>query len=127
METQIGSDAALPNLTTDITCWGNGQLNFRRASDQAILAVADSVVQDGGAQRLLKRYRESPTATLSVLLQTEISGQRNRDQLSEMLSETSTNFSLWIDASAKGSGSQRTFAVMRRDDEGVTRQTKFAH
>jgi hypothetical protein len=127
MEAQIGSDAALPNLTTDITCWGTGQLNIRRASDQAILAVAGSVVQDGGAQRLLKRYRESKTASLSVLLQTEISGQRNRDKLSRMLSETSINFSVWVDASANGSGSQRTFAVMRRDEEGVTRQTKFAH
>ncbi len=127
MEAQIGSDAALPNLTTDITCWGTGQLNIRRASDQAILAVASSVVQDGGAQRLLTRYRESPKATLGVLLQTEISSQRNRDQLSTMLSEASTNFSVWIDASAKGSGSQRWFAVMRRDEEGVTRQTRFAH
>ena len=127
LETQFGSDAALPNLTTDITCWGNGQLNIRRASDQAILAVADSVVQDGGAQKLLKRFRSSPMVSLSVLLRTEISGGRNRERMSELMAEISTNFSLWIDASSKGRGSQRYLTVMRRDEEGVTRQTNFAH
>lgn len=127
LETQSGGDVALPNLTTDITCWGNGQLNIRRASDQAILAVAGSVVQDGGAQRLLQRYRSSKSPSLAVLLQTEISGGRNRDRMSSLLSETSTNFSIWIDASSKGDGSQRYLTVMRRDEEGVTRQTRFAH
>jgi len=127
LEAQTRSDASLPNLTTGLTCWGTGQLNFRRASDQAILAVAGLVVQDGGARRLLKRYRESPTASLAVLLQSEVSSQRNRDALSKLLSETSTNFSIWIDASSKGRGSIRHFTVTRRDEEGVTRQNKFLH
>ncbi len=127
LENGTRSDAALPNLTTGITCWGNGQLNFRRASDEAILAVAGSVIQDGGARRLLERYRSSPTSTLGVLLQTEVSGGRNRDELRKVLSETSTNFSLWIDASSQAIGSRRSFTVMRRDEEGVTRQSKFLH
>lgn len=127
LSSQLGSDAALPNLTTAVTCWGTGQLNIQRASDQAILAVAGSVVQDGGAQRLLKRYRDSRVPSLTTLLQTEITSPRNRQQLAELLSESSTNFSIWIDASTRGRPSVRTFTVMQRDDEGVTRQTKFVH
>lgn len=124
---QAGSDAALPNLTTGMTCWGNGQLNFQRASPQAILAVAGSIIQDGGSQRLLSRHQSNPTLSLEVLLQSEVSNRRQRDKLNELMSETSTNFSLWIDASTKSMGSIRTFAVTRRDSEGVTRHSRFAY
>lgn len=127
LDAGIVRDASLPNLTTDLTCWGNGQLNFRRASDEAILAVASLVVQDGAARRIVQRFRESPTATLSVLLQTEVSNESNRKRLSELMSETSTNYSLWIDASARGGAGLRSFTVTRRDEEGVTRQIKFFH
>lgn len=118
--------AALPSVTTGITCWGTGQLNFRRASDQAILAIARSVVQDGGARRLLQRYRNNPAASLGVLLQTEVSNQQNRQRLLELMSQSSTNFSLWVDASSNSGRSHRQFTVMRRDEEGVIRQSKFS-
>lgn len=120
-----GGPAALPNLTTGMTCWGNGQLNFRRASDEAILAVAGTVVQDGGAQRLLTRYRSSPTTTLAVLLQSEVASQRERDLLARLLSETSSNFSIWLDASTRGGRSLRRFTVQFRDAEGDTRYSRF--
>jgi hypothetical protein len=126
LQQQFNSPAALPLLTSDLTCWGNGQLNFRRASDRAILAVTGAVVQPGGAARLLQRYRSSTAATPSVLLQTEVNRPRDRQRLSEMVSETSTNFSLWIHASAKGRRSLQQLVVMNRDDEGVTRFQKFA-
>ncbi len=120
-----GGSAVLPNLTTGMTCWGNGQLNFRRASDEAILAVAGTVVQDGGAQRLLTRYRSSPTATLAVLLQSEVASQRERDALARLLSETSSNFSMWLDASTGGRRSLRRFTVQFRDAEGDMRYSRF--
>jgi hypothetical protein len=127
LDAGIPRDATLPNLTRGLTCWGNGQLNFRRASDEAILAVASLVVQDGAARRLVQRYRQNPTLTLAVLLQTEVSNEDARQRLSQLLSETSTNFSIWIDASSRGGGSLRSFSVTRRDDEGMIRQTKFLH
>jgi hypothetical protein len=127
LESQVGSGAAVPNVTTEITCWGSGQLNFRRASDQAILAVVGSVVQDGAAKRILTRYRSRPEASLAVLLQGEITNGRYRDRLRGLLSETSNNFSLWIDASSPQRGSIRHFTVMQRDQEGETRQLTFMH
>ncbi len=127
LDAGLARDASLPNLTIGLTLWGNGQLNFRRASDEAILAVAGLVVQDGAARRIVQRYRESPTATLAVLLQTEVSSEPDRKRLAQLMSEASTNFSIWIDASSRGGGSLRSFTVTRRDDEGVTRQTRFLH
>lgn len=127
LDVGLARDASLPNLTTQLTCWGNGQLNFRRASDEAILAVASLVVQDGAARRIVQRYRRSPAATLAILLQTEVSDEADRERLTRMMSETSTNFSIWIDASAQGGGTLRSFTAMRRDAEGVIRQTRFLH
>ena len=126
LKTAAGDQAALPACTTDLTCWGSGQLNFRRASDEAILALTSIVVQDGGARRLLQRYRSNPTATLPILLQSEVSNPRQRSQLEQMLSETSTNFSIWIDAYSRTGTSFRTFTVMKRDTEGVTQQNRFS-
>lgn len=126
LDQTLGNQASLPASTMGLTCWGSGQLNFRRASDEAILAVTSSVVQDGGGRRLLQRYRDNPTMTLSVLLATEISNQRNRERLQEMLSESSMNFSVWIDAYSKTGRSVRTFTAMKRDVEGITRLSRFA-
>ena len=94
LQAGFARDASLPNLTTGLTCWGNGQLNFQRASDEAILAVSRCVVQDGVARRIVQRFRQNPTATLEILLQTEVSNDRNRERLGELMSETSTNFSV---------------------------------
>ncbi len=127
LDAGLARDADLPNLTTGLTLWGSGQLNFRRASDETILAVASLVVQDGAARRIVERYRQNPTATLAVLLQTEVSREPDRRRLAELMSESSSNFSIWIDAASIAGSGLRSFAVMRRDDEGVIRTTRFRH
>lgn len=127
LNTRFNSDLALPNVTTGLTCWGSGQLNFRRASDEAILANLGAVVQDGGAKRILLRYRKNPEATLQILLQLEVRNDDLRRRASQLLNESSTNFSIWISASAKMNRSATEFMVARRDSEGVTRFSKFAH
>ena len=118
--------AALQAMTTNLTCWGSGQLNLRRASDNAILALTSVVVQDGRARRILQRYRDNPTATLPILLQSEVSNQQEQRQLQAILSETSTNFSIWIDAQSKTGPSLRTFTVMKRDADGVSQKQRFS-
>ena len=121
-----GSAVVLPNLTTGITCWGNGQLNVRRATDDAILAVAGAVLQKGGGQRFLKRFRANPEMTLEVLLLSEVSNRKNRRALKQQMSETSTNFSMWLNASSETGRDQRQFMVTMRDDEGSVVQSKFS-
>ncbi|TWU58431.1 hypothetical protein Poly51_12090 [Rubripirellula tenax] len=127
LEEQAGSDLVLPAITSEITLWGNGALNIRRASDEAIVAVVSTVIQDGGASKFLKRLRSSATVTLGVVLQTEISDEGDRRDVARLISETSTNYSLWLDASTPGGNRLRTFAATRRDESGVTRHTRFAY
>lgn len=126
LEFSLGSEAALPNVTTGITCWGSGQLNFQRASDEAILAVVGTVIQDGGARRMLERYRENPTSSLGILIETEVKSKPDRDRLRSLLSQSSTNFSLWIHASTANGNDNQEWVVMSMDDEGVTRYQKFS-
>ena len=126
LEQNLGSEAALPIATTGITCWGSGQLNFQRATDEAILAVAGSIVQDGGARRILKRYRDNPTIDLAALLQNEVANPQNRRQLARRLGQTSNHFSLWIHSSTPQRKFQQQLTVMSRDDEGVIRFESFA-
>ena len=121
-----GSGAVLPNVTTGITCWGNGQLNFQRAADAPILALAKTIVQDREAENMLQRYRENPTMTLQTALQLEVSEPQQREMLARLFSESSTNFSVWIHASSRSGLDRMTFSVSYRDDEGVTRYTTFA-
>lgn len=124
---RMEGEAALPNLTTGITCWGGGQLNFRRASDEAFLAIAGSVIQDGAAKRMLTRYRDNPLISGNVLLEAQVTNRSKRERLTRLLSEVSTNYSLWIHASIRNGTSMQRFVVMSIDDEGVTHYEQFAH
>ncbi len=91
-----------------------------------MLAVIGSVVQDGGARRILQRYRENPTATIQILLQLEVSNSHNRERLMRLLTDSSNNFSIWISATSKTGRGLTQFTVTERDDEGVIRFNRFA-
>ncbi|MCO8121763.1 type II secretion system protein GspK [Stieleria sp. TO1_6] len=122
----VGDDAALPNVTDQITCWGGGALNIRRASDQAIQTAAATVLSDAGARRLVSRYRDGAPMNAAILIQQEADSETQRSRLRRMLAETSTHFSLWIDASTTGRRSGRTFSVMRLTDDGLVINQRFA-
>ena len=121
----FGNDAALPNLTGEITCWGSGAVNIRRASDKSIQAAAAGVLSQAGADRFVSRYRENPTGSLEVLIQREANSETDRRRLRKMISETSTHFSLWIDASTTARKSLRSFSVLQQSDEGTTTNERF--
>ena len=123
----IGSDAALPNLTTELTCWGSGSINIRRASDESIRSAAACVISEAGANRLVNRYRENPTITSEMLITRETKSESERQRLRRMLGEVSVHFSVWIDASAKARRSARVFSVMRRTDDGVIVNERYAY
>lgn len=121
-----GSAAALPNVIEQITCWGSGSVNIRRASDDAIRAAAACILSDGAARRLLRRYRDNPNVPLEVLVIDEATNEADRVALRRLLGETSTHFSLWLDASTPARRSLRRFSVMRLTDEGVSTNERFS-
>ncbi|MEM9587062.1 MAG: hypothetical protein AAGA03_07245, partial [Planctomycetota bacterium] len=61
----------LPTATLSVTLFGNGQLNLKRASDQAILSTLSPVIQKSAAQRVLSRFRDNPRIAGEVLLLNE--------------------------------------------------------
>ncbi|KAA5541082.1 hypothetical protein FYK55_19510 [Roseiconus nitratireducens] len=126
LQQTIGDDAALANVTAELTCWGSGGLNLRRASDESIRAVATCVLSRAGAERLVRRYRENPTMTLAILVQQEAASETLRRKLLRMFSETSTDHSLWIDASSPARRSLRTFSVLSQGDDGTVVNQRFA-
>ncbi len=121
-----GSDAALPNVTEQITCWGGGALNVPRASDEAIRAAAACILSDGAARRLVSRYRDNPAVPLEVLLVGEATSESERIALRRLLGQSSTHFSLWLDASTPARRSLRRFSVMRLTDDGITTNERFS-
>ncbi|QEG02836.1 hypothetical protein Mal15_69570 [Stieleria maiorica] len=122
----LGSDAALPAATGELTCWGGDGLNVRRASETSIQAAAGCVLSDAGARRLVSRYRDNPATSLAILLQQEAKTETERLRLRRMLVETSTHFSLWIDASVVARRSLRTFSVTQTDQDGFTKNERFS-
>jgi hypothetical protein len=121
-----GTDAALPNVTQSITCWGGGALNLRRASDEAIRAAAACILSEGAARRLVSRYRDNPAVPLEVLLVGEATSESERIRLRRMLGESSSHFSLWLDASTTSRRSLRRFSVMQLTEDGVTINERFS-
>ncbi|WP_182866112.1 hypothetical protein [Stieleria mannarensis] len=122
----LGSDAALPAATGDLSCWGGDGLNVRRASETSIQAAVACVLSDAGARRLVSRYKDNPKTSLAILLQQEAKTETERMRLGRMLAETSTHFSLWIDASAVARRSLRTFSVTQTDQDGFTQNERFS-
>ena len=126
LSASVGDDAALPNLTTELTCWGGGALNLKRASDEAIVQTAACVLSQAGADRLVRRYRENPMATMEILARQATDSDARRRALQRLLGETSNHFSIWIDASASARRSKRTFSAYRQTEDGTIANERFA-
>lgn len=127
LTSNAGNDAVLPILTQRLTCWGAEAVNIRRAADSVIESAAGCVLSAAGAKRLVSRYRESPTMGLALLIQREAKTDKERQQLRTLVSETSSHFSLWIDASAVGRRSHRIFSVWQTTEDGTTLNERFAY
>ncbi|MCC9599469.1 hypothetical protein LOC67_02770 [Stieleria sp. JC731] len=122
-----GQQAALPQITQEITIFGGGAINLKRASDRAITAIASCVLSRAGANRLVSRYRQNPTMSAEQLIQQEAKSTTEKTRLRKMIAESSQHFSLWIDASAPPRGRMRSLAITRQADDGITVNERFAY
>ena len=123
----VGDDAALPNVTATMTCFGSGGLNLRRAPDSAMLATLSGSLSRAGADRFVSRYRDNPMIALDVLIEQESKTETDRIKLRRLLSTSSSHFSVWIDASTLSRGSQRMHGVVRTVDDGIQINERFAY
>lgn len=97
--------ANLDNLpTSSVTCWGNGKLNFQRASGETIAAAVAQVAPDLPIDRMIELRDRSPNMDATRAL--EIIGARNDliSRAESLFVQGSLCHSIWIRAARIPSG-----------------------
>jgi hypothetical protein len=98
-------------VTQNLTCWGNGALNLRRASMQSLSQICSPVLSPQQiAQLLVLRGRLGDDATVDQLLAVMRVQTSATSAISARLTLVSATQSLWI-RSSDHSGVQRTLFV----------------
>jgi hypothetical protein len=91
----VEAPLVIANQTTTFTCWGSGKLNFRRASDQAVDAVAGLVLEKSEVAELLELRQDwSETTLRDMLNDLDVRGVKLA-QLRTLLTDDTTSYSLW--------------------------------
>jgi type II secretory pathway pseudopilin PulG len=120
-----GDDRQLATMTRELTLFGTGKINLFRASDEAILAVCGSVIEDGLAKRLLEKLRSTSLRETELILEQTVIKEDDRKNLIDMLGESSNSFSLWIEATGQRSRKQR-LAIITPDTLGRLKTIEFS-
>ncbi len=121
-----GEDRQLAKMTRKITLQGTGRLNVFRASDEAVLAVCTTVVQEGLAKRILAKIRETSLGEIRLILERSVTNADDRKALSTLLGTSSSSFSIWIEAADKSSRQQR-LALQSLNEVGTVQTTEFSY
>jgi hypothetical protein len=120
-----GDDRYLAQLTRRLSLFGTGRLNVYRADDETIIAVCKSKVSDGLSQRILDKIRDSSLRETNLILEQTVSNANDRRDLQQLLSSTSSSFSLWIEASNPRNRIQR-WATIAPNEMGIVENQEFA-
>ena len=120
-----GDDRQLAKMTRQVSLFGTGRLNVFRATDESVLAVCKSVVEDGLAKRVLSKIRDTSLGEVNLILELTITNQEDRAKLQTLLSTSSSSYSLWIETTSKMSRQQR-FVTQAPDGRGAIRTTEFS-
>ena len=92
----VAGRGAAPSATAGITCWGDGSLNLRRASDEAVRAVLAHHLPAGEISRLLAFRARNPKLEDSELLDALALPAARREAVEDLLTSESACHSLWI-------------------------------
>ena len=95
------SELADPAATEDtpvsrLTCWGNGQVNFRKASRDVLRAVTEGVLDETQLDALVKLAQNNPYATIQDAMKVLKLPAEKTPLAGELLTDQSGCFSLWI-------------------------------
>lgn len=111
----------LRDATDNLTCWGNGRLNFHQATEEALLAIAKLAVNPSQAKKLVQLRTKHPSEELNSLFDEIDLNHRQREQLDLLLTEESTCYSLWIDIHSPQRRQQRlAISTQRRSNRQPT-------
>ena len=115
----------LAEATQGISLTGSGPLNVRRAKKDIIRAVAASVVPEGRADRFVDTLAETPNSDVEIVLQRTIKNKAERQMLALLLSDRSSNFSVWTEVWENGRPRSLSFREQFLDSEGEVRTRRF--
>jgi len=121
-----GGASLLPTTTAQMTCWGRGRINVRRASDAAVTAVGRLIVNESVVRRAIEKYRVNPLQTLDQILEQLNVKEQDRVALGELLQTQSDCFAVWI-RSQSPKKIDHHLAVSEREEEGSIRTTRFQY
>lgn len=111
-----------PGLASTITCWGDGKINLRRASENVVKQACDHLLASQTISGILKARKSDPYQKLPDMLRT-VRGLTDATQakLAECLTDQSGCHGLWIIAH----GAQRswhTLAIIEGDGKSTSEQ-----
>ena len=92
----VETRGSAPAVTAALTCWGDGSLNFYRASPEAIRAVCAACLTSAEIGRLLDLRKKNPAADSSDLLDQLKLSEKARAAIDDLLVDDSSCRSLWI-------------------------------
>jgi len=120
-----GDDRQLAKMTRHLALFGTGRLNVFRATDETVLAVCKSVVQDGLAKRVLDKIRETSLGEIDLILTQTVTNPDERKSLRALLGTSSSSYSLWIETMSRNARKQR-YAVRYSDENGLVQTLEFS-
>ena len=80
----------------NITCWSDGELNFKTASQPALEALLGNLISASNVKKLSAFGRGNPTATVSQALAACDISKDDAQTASQYLTDKSTCFGAWI-------------------------------
>ena len=85
-----------PPPVHNISCWGDGKINFRRATQIALAEATEGILSHGERTHLLSLRREIPGLSLAEALKRLELTDRQLAEAAGLLTDHSTCYSLWI-------------------------------
>jgi len=98
---QLGSFGGMPGAAGRVTCWGSGQVNFRRAEPIVLRETLAGVLTEEEITKLVRFRRKAPDCTLLEAMDAlELPGER-RGPAMEAMTDMSRCHGLWVRATGR--------------------------
>jgi hypothetical protein len=111
-----------PAAVRQVTCWGNGRLNFKRAERTAMREVLAGSLDESDLANVLAFRHKQPDCTLGELLRELNLPGPKAQAAAERLTDSSTCHALWIVAETSTRKWYRLFVTQAGDTQADEQQ-----